>query len=44
MDLAENTLWITIASIFYAFKVTPALDDKGVPIPIDLEFHEHGVR
>ncbi|KAI0802036.1 cytochrome P450 [Irpex lacteus] len=44
MDLAENTLWITIASIFYAFKVIPALDDKDVPVPIDLEFHEHGVR
>ncbi|KAI0777944.1 cytochrome P450 [Irpex lacteus] len=34
-DLAENSLWITI---------TPAVDDQGAPIPIDLEYREHGVR
>ncbi|KAI0083867.1 cytochrome P450 [Irpex rosettiformis] len=43
-DFAENSLWITVASIFYAFKISPAVDDKGVPITIDLEYREHGVR
>lgn len=43
-DLAENHLWITIASMFYAFKITPAVNDKGEKIPIDLEFSEHSIR
>ncbi|KAI0695235.1 cytochrome P450 [Cytidiella melzeri] len=43
-DLAENTLWIAVASICYAFKITSTLDENGVPMPIDLEYREHGVR
>nr|BAK09423.1 cytochrome P450 [Postia placenta] len=43
-DLAETHLWITIASMFYAFKITPAVDESGKEIPIDLEFSEHSIR
>ena len=43
-DLAENSLWITVASIFYAFKITPKVDAQGRPVPIDLDYREHGVR
>ncbi|KAI0700085.1 cytochrome P450 [Cytidiella melzeri] len=44
LDLAENTLWITVASIFYAFKITSELDAQGKPVPIDLEYRENSVR
>lgn len=44
MDLAENTLWIGIASIFYAFKISPELDAAGKPVPVDLEYRENSVR
>lgn len=43
-DLAETHLWITIASMFYAFKITPAVDESGKEIPIDLDFSEHSIR
>jgi len=43
-ELAENTIWITIVSLFYAFKITPALDDQGNEIPIDNRHSEHSVR
>ncbi|EJD00109.1 cytochrome P450 [Fomitiporia mediterranea MF3/22] len=43
-DIAENTIWITIVSIFYAFKLTPAVDENGVEIPIDRQLSEHSVR
>ncbi|KAF8170735.1 cytochrome P450 [Mycena galopus ATCC 62051] len=39
-DLAENTLWATIVSIFFAFRITPAHDPAGKEIPIDLEYDE----
>ncbi|KAF8904750.1 cytochrome P450 [Gymnopilus junonius] len=42
--LAENTLWIATACLFYAFKATPAKDEKGVDIPIVVEYTEHAVR
>ncbi|PPQ98487.1 hypothetical protein CVT26_013888 [Gymnopilus dilepis] len=42
--LAENTLWIATACLFYAFKVTPAKDEKGVEFPIVVEYDEHAVR
>lgn len=44
MDLAENTLWITVASIFHAFKISPELDSTGKAVPIDLEYRENSVR
>jgi hypothetical protein len=44
MDLAENTLWIAIASIFYAFRISSDLDAEGKPVPIDLEYKENSVR
>lgn len=43
-DLAENSLWATIASVFYAFKITPAVDGNGQEIPILREYNEHAVR
>ena len=43
-DIAENTMWICIASIFYAFKITPELDKDGNPLPVDLEYEEFSVR
>ena len=42
--LAENTLWIATVCLFYAFKVTPAKDEKGVEFPIVVEYDEHAVR
>ena len=46
VDMAENTIWIAIASIFYAFRITQALDDNGNAIPIDMvnSHSEHSVR
>jgi hypothetical protein len=43
-DVAENTVWVALTSIFYAFKVTPARDENGTEIPIDLEYKENSVR
>ncbi|PAV19443.1 cytochrome P450 [Pyrrhoderma noxium] len=43
-DLAENTIWITIVSMFYAFKISPATDKDGKQIPIDTHHSEHSVR
>lgn len=43
-DFSENHVWITIASLFYAFKITPAVDENGNEIPIDLSFFEHSIR
>ncbi len=37
-------MWIVIASIFYAFKITPELDNEGNPLPVDLEYEEFSVR
>ena len=43
-DLAENTIWITIVSMFYAFKISSAIDKDGKQIPIDTQHSEHSVR
>ncbi|KZT23364.1 cytochrome P450 [Neolentinus lepideus HHB14362 ss-1] len=43
-DIAENNIWISIASLFYAFKVSPAVDKNGKEIPIDSAFAEHSIR
>ncbi|KDR69688.1 hypothetical protein GALMADRAFT_215050 [Galerina marginata CBS 339.88] len=43
-EIAENTIWIAIVSIFYAFKITPEKDDHGNEVPIDKSFSEHSVR
>ncbi|KAI0731821.1 cytochrome P450 [Fomitopsis betulina] len=43
-DFSENHVWITIASLFYAYKITHALDENGKEIPIDLSFFEHSIR
>ncbi|KAH7887275.1 cytochrome P450 [Phlebopus sp. FC_14] len=43
-DTAENLVWSTITSIFYAFKVAPARDANGDQVPVDLEYIERTVR
>ena len=43
-DLAENTVWAMVASLFHAFRITPARDANGREIPIPNEFEEHAVR
>ncbi|KAF8484314.1 cytochrome P450 [Gautieria morchelliformis] len=44
MEIAENTIWITIVSMFFAFKITPGFDATGKAIPIDSKHTEHSVR
>jgi cytochrome P450 len=34
--LAEQGTWLTIARLIWGFKVEPALDAKGQPIPVDI--------
>ncbi|KDR68864.1 hypothetical protein GALMADRAFT_145895 [Galerina marginata CBS 339.88] len=43
-NLAETTLWISIVSLFYSFKIKPCVDEKGVEIPIVVEYDEHAIR
>ncbi|KAG6917174.1 hypothetical protein DXG01_003610 [Tephrocybe rancida] len=43
-DIAENTIWIAIVSMLYAFKITPGLDENGKEIPIDSTHTERSVR
>ncbi|KAJ7610297.1 cytochrome P450 [Mycena polygramma] len=43
-DIAENTVWAMIVSIFFAFKVTPARDSTGKEIPIEVVYIEGSVR
>ncbi|KAF5327252.1 hypothetical protein D9619_004581 [Psilocybe cf. subviscida] len=35
--LSDNTLFSIVASTLYSFNITPALDEKGVPIPLSKE-------
>ncbi|KAK1480709.1 hypothetical protein CTAM01_14271 [Colletotrichum tamarilloi] len=46
MHLAENSLFITLAKILWAFKIEPALDPNGKELPIDLsdEAYEPGIN
>ncbi|KAJ7110785.1 cytochrome P450 [Mycena crocata] len=44
LNIAENTIWVVLASLFYAFRVSPALDSMGREIPISQEFIEGTVR
>ena len=43
-DLAENTVFAMVSNLFYSFRFTPAVDEKGREIPIPTEFEEHAVR
>jgi cytochrome P450 len=43
MWLAENSLFITIARILWAFDILPGLDESGNEIPPDTEAYEVGV-
>jgi len=43
-EIAENTIWITIVSMFYAFKISPVVGENGLEIPIDTSHSEHSVR
>ncbi|KAF0319369.1 hypothetical protein GQ607_013337 [Colletotrichum asianum] len=46
MHLAENSLFVTLAKILWAFKIEPALDPSGNQIPVDLsdDAYEPGVN
>ncbi|KAF8509044.1 cytochrome P450 [Gautieria morchelliformis] len=44
MEIAENTIWIAIVSMFFVFKITPGFDATGKAIPIDSKHTEHSVR
>ncbi|OHE99043.1 hypothetical protein CORC01_05733 [Colletotrichum orchidophilum] len=46
MHLAENSLFITLAKILWAFNIEPALDPNGKELPIDLsdEAYEPGIN
>lgn len=37
MHLAENSLFITIARILWAFNILPGLDSEGKEIPVDID-------
>jgi hypothetical protein len=41
--LAENSLFITIARILWAFDILPGLDSDGKEIPPDIEGYELGL-
>ncbi|KAF9553213.1 cytochrome P450 [Agrocybe pediades] len=43
-NLAENTVWLSIVSLLYAFKISPETDEKGVEIPVVVEYDEGSVR
>lgn len=43
MHLAENSLFITIARILWAFHILPGLDSEGNEIPPDTEAYEPGL-
>ena len=34
--LAEQGTWLTVARLVWGFKITPATDVKGQPIPVDI--------
>ena len=36
--VAENTIWLAIASILHAFSVSPAKDENGKEIPVNVDF------
>ncbi|KAE9571969.1 hypothetical protein CGMCC3_g12007 [Colletotrichum fructicola] len=46
MHLAENSLFVTLAKVLWAFKIEPALDPSGNQIPVDLsdDAYEPGVN
>lgn len=35
MHLAENSLFITLASLLWAFHILPPLDESGREVPVD---------
>lgn len=43
LHLAENSLFITIARILWAFDILPGLDDNGKEIAPDIEAYEPGL-
>ncbi|KAL1887615.1 hypothetical protein Sste5346_010116 [Sporothrix stenoceras] len=46
LHLAENSLYITLAKILWAFKIEPPLDENKKPLPMDLsdDAYEEGVN
>ncbi|CAK7218963.1 hypothetical protein SEUCBS140593_003732 [Sporothrix eucalyptigena] len=46
LHLAENSLYITLAKILWAFKIEPPLDENGMTLPMDVsdDAYEEGVN
>lgn len=42
--LAENAIFLMTASIISAFDITPAVDQNGIGIPIDISYSSGLVR
>ena len=34
--LAEQGTWLTVARLVWGFKIEPALDQSGEPVPVDI--------
>ncbi|CBX98861.1 hypothetical protein IAQ61_007524 [Plenodomus lingam] len=42
--LAEQGTWLTVARLVWGFKIEPALDDRGEPIPVDIFDYTNGLN
>lgn len=42
--LAEQGTWLTVARLVWGFKIEPALDDRGKPIPVDIFDYTNGLN
>jgi len=43
-ELAENSLWATLALMLYSFRISRATDENGNEIPVSDEFKENSIR
>ncbi|KNG45430.1 cytochrome p450 [Stemphylium lycopersici] len=42
--LAEQGTWLTVARLVWGFKIEPALDEHGKPIPVDIFNYTNGLN
>ncbi|KAL6166494.1 hypothetical protein ACJQWK_07845 [Exserohilum turcicum] len=42
--LAEQGTWLTVARLIWGFKIEPALDEHGKPIPVDIFNYTNGLN
>ncbi|KAF2740094.1 cytochrome P450 [Polyplosphaeria fusca] len=42
--LAEQGTWLTVARLVWGFKISPALDAQGIPIPVDIFNYTDGLN